>query len=92
MCIIILGLYYMIYIWIDTRLSMLPIEFDLYNHKIHIILKFFQNCKCGVEDMMWVTQAIWTLKSFTWILTTCILREGWGCKLAFALRRFSLVD
>lgn len=66
-----------IYIWIDTKLYMLPIEFNLYNHKIHTILKFSQAVS-GVEDMMWVTQAIWTLKSFTWILTTCMLGEGVG--------------
>lgn len=70
-----------IYIWIDTRLYMLPIEFNLYNHKIHIILKFFQNCKCGVEDMMWVTQALWTLKSFINNMNIdClhVIREGVG--------------
>lgn len=31
---------------------MLPIEFNLYNHKIHTILKFFQSCKwCRRHDV-----------------------------------------
>lgn len=84
---------YNIYIWIGTKLYMLPIEFNLYNHKSHIWYWRFSKAVRGVEDMMWVTRAVWTLKSFTWILTACmLLGRGWGCKLAVALRRFNLVD
>lgn len=73
MCIIILGLYY---------ISTLNYIFYLLN-LIYTIIKFiqywsFSKAVSGVEDMMWVTQAIWTLKSFTWILTTCMLGEGVG--------------